>query len=83
MIDHEEKTIKAFIIKEKRDRYSMLLENKKRRNEALDKLNHCRDIDERFIRWLPSNADIVKILKEEGSPEHVYVISDSEDIDQR
>ncbi len=81
MIDHEEKTIKAFIIKEKRDRYSMLLENKKRRNEALDKLNHCRDIDERFIRWLPSNADVVKILKEEGSPEHVYVISDSKDID--
>jgi hypothetical protein len=81
MIDHEEKTIRAFIIKERRDRYFMLLESKKRRNEALNKLNHCKDIDERFIKWLPSNADIVKILEEEGSPEHVYVISDSKKID--
>jgi len=81
MTEHEEKTIKAFIIKERHDRYLMLLDSKKIRGEALNKLNHCKDIDERFITWLPSNAEIVKILKEEGSPEHVYIISDSKDID--
>ncbi len=81
MIDHEEQVIKAFILKEKRDRYLSFLKNRKRRKEALDRLNHCKDFDERFIKWLPSNADIVKILSQEGSPEQVYVMSDSQNID--
>jgi len=77
MIEHEEQTIKAFIRKEVRDRYVSFLSNQKRRNEILDRLNHCKDFDERFIQWLPSNADIVKILLQAGSPAEVYVISDS------
>ncbi len=78
MIDHEEQTIKAFMLKEKRDRYLSFLSDKKRRKEVLDRLNHCKDFDERFIQWLPSNADIVNILLQAGSPSEVYVISDSE-----
>jgi hypothetical protein len=77
MIEHEEQTIKAFMLKEKRDRYLSLLVNKKRRKEILDRLNHCKDFDERFIQWLPSNADIVNMLLQAGSPLEVYVISDS------
>jgi hypothetical protein len=83
MTDHEEKIVRSFIIKEKRDRYLMLLRSNKKRNEALNRLNHCRDLDERFIEWLPSNADIAKISKEEGSPDQVYVISDSKNIDSK
>lgn len=81
MIEDEEKIIRAFFLKERHDRYLMLLGSKKRRNEALNKLNHCRDLDPRFIQWLPSNADIVKILKQKGAPEQAYIISDSKEID--
>jgi hypothetical protein len=77
MIDHEEQTIKAFMLKERRDRYLSFLGNNKRRKEVLDRLNHCKDFDERFMQWLPSNADIVNILLKAGSPSEVYVISDS------
>ena len=77
MIDHEEQTIKAFMLKERRDRYLSFLGNNKRRKEVLDQLNHCKDFDERFMQWLPSNADIVNILLKSGSPSEVYVISDS------
>ena len=81
MIEDEEKIIKAFFLKERRDRYLMLLGSKKRRNEALDKLNHCKDFDSRFIQWLPSNADIFNILRKEGAPDKAYIISDSKEID--
>jgi hypothetical protein len=77
MIDHEEQTIKAFMLKERRDRYLFFLGNNKRRKAVLDRLNHCKDFDERFMQWLPSNADIVNILLKAGSPSEVYVISDS------
>ncbi len=77
MTNHEEQTIKAFILKEKSERYLSFLSNKKRRKEVLDRLNHCKDFDERFVQWLPSNADVVKILLQAGSPAEVYVISDS------
>jgi hypothetical protein len=77
MIDHEEQTIKAFILKERRERYLSFLGNNKRRKEVIDRLNHCKDFDERFMQWLPSNADIVNILLKAGSPSEVYVISDS------
>jgi len=77
MVDHEEQTIKAFMLKERRDRYLSFLGNNKRRKEVLDRLNHCKDFDERFMQWLPSNADIVNILLKAGSPSEVYVISDS------
>jgi hypothetical protein len=77
MIHHEEQTIKAFMLKERRERYLSFLSNNKRRKEVLDRLNHCKDFDERFMQWLPSNADIVDILLKAGSPSEVYVISDS------
>lgn len=77
MIDHEEQTIKASMLKERRDRYLSFLGNNKRRKEVLYRLNHCKDFDECFMQWLPSNADIVNILLKAGSPSEVYVISDS------
>ncbi len=83
MNEHEEKFVAAFISKEKQDRYRFLLSNgdPKRREECLDRLNHCRDFNEKYVTWLPRdprsttrNAQIAKLLREKGSPELVYVL---------
>ncbi len=83
MNEHEEKTVASFIVKEKRDRYKFLLNNPKKRAIGLDRLNHCSDFDPKWISWLPSNIAVTDLLRKEGSPEHVYLISDSEDLDRR
>jgi hypothetical protein len=80
---HEEKFVAAFISKEKEDRYRFLLSgDPKRRDECLDRLNHCRDLNEKYVTWLPRdprsttrNAQIAKLLREKGSPDLVYVLA--------
>jgi hypothetical protein len=84
MNEHEESFITAFISTEKQDRYRFLLghNNPKRRTECLDRLNHCRDLNEKFVTWLPRdprsmtrNAEIAVMLREKGSPDLVYVLA--------
>lgn len=84
MNEHEESFITAFISTEKQDRYRFLLgsDDPKRRIECLDRLNHCRDLNEKFATWLPRNprsttrnAAIAAMLRERGSPDLVYVLA--------
>ena len=77
----EEKIITAFISPNRRDRYLSLLKNKKMRNKILHKLNHCHDLDERFLTSVPSNTKIYELLKSEGATDSCYVISDYMEID--
>lgn len=85
MNEHEEKTIDAFILKERRDRYKFLLgsDDHKRRSQCTNRLNHWRDFDPKYATWLPSNANVVALLRREGSPESVYVISNTDSIDKK
>lgn len=83
MNEHEEKTIVAFILRGKRHRYAYLLDNPQKRNQALDRLNHCRDLDPRYVTWLRSNTDVVGLLRQEGCPSHVYLISCADELDGR
>jgi hypothetical protein len=78
MTEHEDKTVSSFILKEKRHRYRYILTTPKKRSDGLDRLNHCADLDPKYATWVPSNADIVGMLRKDGSPEHVYLIADSE-----
>jgi hypothetical protein len=55
----------------------------KRRRRFLDRLNHCRDFDERCATPLPSNADVVRVLRSRGAPSRCFVVSDSATIDGR
>ncbi len=84
MNDHEQKLIAAFIVKSKRDRYRFLLTSgdPNTRSEALDRLNHCRDFDERFVTWLPRDprsttrrTEIALALQQKGSPANIYVLA--------
>ena len=83
MNEHEEQTIAAFILKERQDRYRFLLGNSdpRKRAKGLDRLNHCADLDPRYATWLPGNTDVVRLLRREGSPGEVYVISNTDAID--
>lgn len=79
----EAATIRAFVVRAKRDRYLSFLGNEKRRRKFLDCLNHCRDLDDRFATVLPSAIDVVQLLESHGAPSECWVISDNPEIDRR
>jgi hypothetical protein len=83
MHPHEEATIRAFVTPSRRERWLGLLDSVKRRRSFLGRLNHCRDIDERYATAIPSNANIVGVLRSHGAPETCYVISDIPTLDGR
>jgi hypothetical protein len=63
--------------------FTVTLGSPKRRRKFLDCLNHCSDLDPRFVHTLPSNADVVGLLRSHGAPAIGYVVSDSALIDGR
>jgi hypothetical protein len=81
MHPHEESLIRAFVAPSRRGRWLGLLASAKRRRSFLDRLNHCRDIDDRYATPLPSNANVVAVLRSHGAPESCYVVSDIPAID--
>ena len=83
MQPHEEATIRAFIIPPRRTRWLESLASAKRRGRFLDRLNHCRDLDERYATPLASNADVVALLKARGAPKICYVLSATAALDGR
>jgi len=83
MHPHEEALIRAFIAPPRRPRWLESLRSPRRRDHFLDRLNHCRDVDERYSTALPSNADVVAILKAHGAPATCYVLSATASLDGR
>lgn len=79
---HEEAIIRAFIAPARRARWLQMLANPKRRAQFLDRLNHCRDFDERYCTELPSNADVVAMLRSRGAAATSQVISATGAIDR-
>jgi hypothetical protein len=77
----EEATIRAFIKREKLDRYLTLLANAKRRARFLDCLNHCRDFDIRYVQELASTADVQSLLIARRASPLCHVISDDQSLD--
>jgi hypothetical protein len=81
MHPHEEALVQAFISHPRRKRWLESLASAKRRGPFLDRLNHCRDFDDRYATALPSNADVVALLKSRGAPPVCYVVSCTAAID--
>jgi hypothetical protein len=78
----EEAIIRAFFEAARRDRWvEQLARPGPRRRAMLDKLNHCKDLDARYARLLPSIADVVSLLRSRGAPASAYVLSDWDEID--
>jgi hypothetical protein len=83
MQSFEEALIDAFIVPAKRERYKGQLVKPKRRAKVLDGLNHCSDFDPRYATEVPSNVDVVALLRSSGAPEACHVISDVKELDGR
>lgn len=79
----EETFIRSFIVAHRRPRWLQLLASEKRRNEMLDRLNHCAEFDPRHVRWLASNADVVGLLRSRGAPDTCRVLSYVSELDGR
>ena len=78
---HEEAIIRTFITPARRTRWLESLASAKRRPAMLDRLNHCQDLDERYATLLPSNTDLVGLLRSRGAPNMCYVLSCTDGID--
>jgi hypothetical protein len=84
---HEEQFARCFIVVEKQARYLALLESKRGRDKVLNGFNHCRDLDPRFAKEIPSTQhspeSIELLLRAKGAPDSCYVVSDNAEIDGR
>jgi hypothetical protein len=81
MTEHEEAIVRAFIASARRSRWLESLASSKRRPRMVDRLNHCQDLDDRYTTMLPSNADVVGVLRSRGAPATCYVLSCTAEID--
>ena len=85
MNSHEEQFARCFIVPQKRARYLALLASSRGRAKLLNGFNHCRDLDSRFAKEIPSaqqSVDSIEaLLRRKGAPDICYVMSDNRAID--
>lgn len=85
--EQEEAFVRAFIVPDKKERYSLLLANPKRRRKLLGALYHS--LDAIPARMTPianrdhSPAAIETLLKHKGAGPTCYLISPEKDLDQQ
>ena len=79
----EEAIVRSFIPPHRRPRWLLSLSSAKRRSRFLNCLNHCKDLDPRYCQWLPSNANVVGLLRSHGEPAMCFVLSVTDAIDVR
>ncbi|MBI2421705.1 MAG: hypothetical protein HYV27_02665 [Candidatus Hydrogenedentes bacterium] len=78
-LDREIDLIRAFFQPIRRDRAEWMVSTPGKRIKFINRLAHCRDLDERFTTWLAPSVkhtpDILRLLRERGAPETCYVVS--------
>jgi hypothetical protein len=94
--EHEQETIKAFVVPGRRERFLYLLGNPKRRKKFLDEMGHFRWIDRRFattVQWKVDPAlslwgrhqqgiqNIANLLRSQGARNSCWVISQLTGVD--
>ena len=84
-MDWQVETIRAFVIRQKRDRYVEMISSPKKRKKFTSDLAHWNDFDPRFIvKIAPSSqhpANIESILRSKGAPEMCRIISEWDVLD--
>jgi len=86
-MDWQTETIRAFVIPQKRDRYTEAVTNDKRRRKFLAGLSHFNDFDPRWVIPIaPSSQNpkaIHSILKARGATAICQAISEFKDLDRQ
>ena len=86
---HEEAAVRAFIVKDRRDRFLELLPNPKQRHKITESLAHpnLAWFDSRCVRPIPpahsGAAAIAKLLRTKGAGKSCWVISEDRRFDGR
>jgi hypothetical protein len=85
---HEQETVRAFIMKDRRERCAYLLGHPKHRRKFTDELAHFKWLDDRFSHPIPPStahtpAELVQLLRRKGAGQTVWVISDDCVIDAK
>jgi hypothetical protein len=78
---HEAAFIEAFVVLDKRSRYSEFLSRPKRRNEILGRFNHFFDFIPERASQIPrtSASELAQVLRRRGAGRHGYVIGGDRD----
>jgi hypothetical protein len=84
----EEATIRAFIIRERRERFLELLPNPKKRRSITESLAHPNPawFDQRYVRAIPSSLShegIASLLRKKGAGDKCWAISEDPELDGR
>ncbi len=79
----EEATVRAFIVPRKRSRWVESLASPAARPKILNALNHCSDLDERFVSELDDWTRVLVELQGRGAPPDCHAISCADEIDGR
>lgn len=80
---HEVAFVRAFVVSARRGRWLEALADPARRSVFLDRLNHCPDLDPRFVTSVASAAEVVGLLRSCGAPATCYVLSAADELDGR
>jgi hypothetical protein len=85
---HEQEVVRAFIVKNRRERCAFLLSDPARRKKFRDALAHFKWLDERFSHPIPPKtaltaSELVALLRQKGAGRTVWVISEYAPIDGR
>jgi hypothetical protein len=96
--DHEAAVIRAFVLRDKQERFLGFLETAKNRKKFTDSLSHFRWFDQRFAAPIPWKVDpklklwdrhfqgiedIQQLLKSKGAGMTCWVLSEDPEIDGR
>jgi hypothetical protein len=78
--EHENLFVEAFVIREKRGRYSEFLGKEKRRGEILNRLNHFFDFDPALATQVDrgTGRGLGELLRKLGAPKTAYIIGGGE-----
>lgn len=80
--ERENRFVDTFVAPARRDRYRLLLANKKKRREILDRLNHWFEFIPSFATEIPSGQHsakgVLNLLRQRGlkDTDMVYILSD-------
>jgi hypothetical protein len=84
-MNHEEATVKAFIIPVRQERYLGFLQSPKKRAKFIAQLAHFKHLNPRFVVRIPGNqqnpSSLQKLLVGKGAGSKCWVISENSELD--
>ena len=84
-MNHEEVTIKAFILPIRQERYLEFLKSPKKRAKFIAQLAHFKHLNPKFVVGIPGNqqnpSSLQKLLAGKGAGSKCWVISENSELD--